>query len=186
MYEIKWSVKKTQTSKLGRFETVFETLELEGGKEGFYSYVKFAKVGVCILPVLDTGEILLIEQYRRPFHEWLYELPAGTVDEGEQPEETARRELLEETGCVADRLVPWGLFYPSPGSTNERIYLFTAYCHMSEPSRLDKTEHIMVKPTFVKEIHRLLTENKIYHAAAIILLQKFFLNKMNIKMSDRT
>jgi len=172
---VHWEVIKSESVKLGRFETVFETLALDEKRQGYYSFVKFQKNGVCILPILENSEVLLIEQYRRPFDQWLFELPAGIIDPMEEPQDTARRELMEETGLQADSLVPCGFFYPSPGSTNEQIFLFAAHCSHFSQSRLESTEHIRNHIFKKDEIQQLIQENKIYHAAAVILLQKYLL-----------
>jgi ADP-ribose pyrophosphatase len=80
---------------------------------------------VAMLPV--EGEYCyLIRQYRFAIGEYIYEAPAGTIDKGEVPEETAHRELIEETGMRAETLLPRGYIYPSPGYTDERIWLFEA------------------------------------------------------------
>jgi ADP-ribose pyrophosphatase len=80
---------------------------------------------VAMFPV--EGEYCyLIRQYRFAIGEYIYEAPAGTIDEGEVPDETAHRELIEETGMRAETLLPRGYIYPSPGYTDERIWLFEA------------------------------------------------------------
>jgi len=71
------------------------------------------------------SQLLVVRQYRYAASGFLYELPAGRLEPGEDPAECAARELKEETGCVADSLVPLVTLYTTPGFTDERIHLFS-------------------------------------------------------------
>jgi ADP-ribose pyrophosphatase len=82
---------------------------------------------VAVVPVTDGGEVLLVRQYRGAVDRALLEIPAGTRDvDGEPPETTARRELLEEVGVHARRLVLLGTMFNSPGFCDEETHLFLA------------------------------------------------------------
>ncbi len=81
---------------------------------------------VGILPVLEDGRLLLIKQCRYVVGSSLLEIPAGTIEEGESPEECAARELQEETGYRAGKLTPLSAFYLAPGYSNEFMWLFKA------------------------------------------------------------
>ena len=74
----------------------------------------------------DDPQILLIRQYRYAAEKYLYEVPAGRLDPGEQPDECARRELREETGCEASSVEHLYTMYTTPGFTDERIHVFMA------------------------------------------------------------
>ncbi|MDT8357080.1 MAG: NUDIX hydrolase [Methanomicrobiaceae archaeon] len=93
---------------------------------------------VAILPI-DGEFCYLIRQYRFPLDAWIYEVPAGTIDGREEPEETARRELIEETGLSAGKLTPHGKIFTTPGYTDEVIYLFEAR-DLSPSSDFEKDE----------------------------------------------
>lgn len=77
-------------------------------------------------PAGGDPEILLIRQYRYAAEQYLYEVPAGRLDPGEEPATCARRELREETGCEAERVEHLITIYTTPGFTDERIHLFMA------------------------------------------------------------
>lgn len=77
-------------------------------------------------PLGADPQILLIRQYRYAADGWVYEIPAGRLDEGESPEACARRELLEETGCTPARVERLTTIFTTPGFTDERIHLFLA------------------------------------------------------------
>ncbi len=81
---------------------------------------------VCIVPITAAGEVCLIRNYRVAVNEALIELPAGTIDPGEDPAQTARRELLEETGYTAGHWEKLCQFYMSPGILNEPMHCFLA------------------------------------------------------------
>lgn len=80
---------------------------------------------VAILPV-DGDSIWLIRQYRYAIGEYIFEVPAGTIESGEDPQETAGRELIEEVGFSARTLIPRGFIYTTPGFTDEKIWLYEA------------------------------------------------------------
>ena len=80
---------------------------------------------VVILP-RDGDRYLLIRQWRSPINQYIFEAPAGTMEEGEDPLQTARRELIEETGMDAKILIPRGYVYTTPGFTDEKLWLFEA------------------------------------------------------------
>lgn len=79
-----------------------------------------------IVPILPNGDVLLIRQYRYAVGGVTLEVPAGALDPGEQPIETARRELSEEALVTSDRIEPLGEFTTSPGRMDERGYVFLA------------------------------------------------------------
>ena len=77
-------------------------------------------------PAGDDPQILLLKQYRYAAEDYLYEIPAGRLDPGEDPADCARRELKEETGCSASSVEHLLTFYTTPGFTDEKIHLFMA------------------------------------------------------------
>jgi ADP-ribose pyrophosphatase len=81
---------------------------------------------VVILPLLDGGRVVLIESYRHAVGRTLWEVPAGTLEPPEPPEQAAARELAEETGYRAARWRKLHEFFPSPGILSERMHLFVA------------------------------------------------------------
>lgn len=82
--------------------------------------------GVCVAAVDGEGVITLVRQYRYPFGDHLYELPAGKLEPGEEPLAAARRELSEETGLEAERWTELGALYTSPGFSTETLYVYLA------------------------------------------------------------
>jgi ADP-ribose pyrophosphatase len=80
---------------------------------------------VAMLPVIGE-DCLLIRQYRYAIDQYLYEVPAGTMEPGETPVETAHREMIEETGFAAGRLAAMGTILTTPGFSDEQIHLFLA------------------------------------------------------------
>ncbi len=97
-----------------------------------------------LLPVTNDGRVVLVRQFRYAAGEFLLEAPAGTIDPGERPEETASRELVEETGYFAKRLEKLVEFYPSPGILEEKMYLFAATDLEARTQSLDEDESLEV------------------------------------------
>ena len=96
---------------------------------------------VVILPLLDEGQICLIENHRVAVDRVLIELPAGTLDAGEAPLDCARRELIEETGFRPGQLDLLTSFYAAPGILDERMHLFVAReLTPGEPAREEEEE----------------------------------------------
>ena len=96
-------------------------------------------------PMGADPQILLLRQYRYAAEGYLYEVPAGRLDEGEDPIDCAHRELREETGCTADRVEPLITMYSTPGFTDERIHLFMATGLTQGESGREKDEFIEVE-----------------------------------------
>lgn len=98
---------------------------LPDGKPAKREYVEH-RGGAAILAIDGEGFVYLVRQFRYPYRETLLEIPAGKLEAGEDPVVTAARELAEETGLVADSITPYGVIYPSPGYTNEKLYIYFA------------------------------------------------------------
>ena len=79
---------------------------------------------VVLVPVPEPGKVVLVRQYRYAVHAFLWELPAGSVDEGESPEDAARRECHEEIGLIPSTIVRLSAMYPTPGYCDEEMVFF--------------------------------------------------------------
>ena len=131
------------------------------------------KGAVAILPVTETG-YLLLRQYRYAVGQYIYEAPAGTLEDGEEPIETARRELIEEAGVAAKTLVPRGFIYTTPGFTDEKIWLFEARgLTPSDEFQKDADEVIEVKSVTREETDAMVQNGSICDAKTICLLHRF-------------
>src|SRR5881396_3351870 len=97
-----------------------------------------------ILPAFDDGTIALVRQYRHPAVKYLLELPAGTLNDKESPEEGAARELEEELGLVAGRLEKLSEFFVSPGFCEEKMWLYLATEMTEIAQRLEDDEIVEV------------------------------------------
>jgi ADP-ribose pyrophosphatase len=106
---------------------------------------------VVILPLLDEKTIMLISSCRYAVEQTLLELPAGTLEKGEDPINCAGRELLEETGYIAGRLKSLGYFFSSPGILTEKMHLYVAYDLQKGRQALEEGEEIELRPTALDE-----------------------------------
>lgn len=111
-----------QGSKFG-FEVA--ALRLPNGTEGEYEVIRHPG-GAMAVPVTEEGRFVLVRQYRFPVGDWLLEFPAGTMEPGETPEATIRREIEEETGHRAHQWLDLGRFPLAPGYSDEYIHAFLA------------------------------------------------------------
>jgi len=82
--------------------------------------------GAVVLAITDENKIVMVRQFRYPFQEWVLELPAGKLDDGEDPQNCASRELTEETGYTADKITKLGHIYTTPGFCNEILHIYLA------------------------------------------------------------
>lgn len=98
--------------------------------------------GVGVIALTDGGEILLVKQFRYPYREVVLEIPAGKREKNEEPLSCGKRELKEETGAVASEFFPLGRVYPSPGYTDEVIYLFGAKGLSFGETKFDEDEFL--------------------------------------------
>ncbi|MCP4537028.1 MAG: NUDIX hydrolase [Chloroflexi bacterium] len=127
-----------------------DRVRIHTGDEITYTYQEHPGA-VFIVPVTDEGKVVLIHQYRHPVGEWLWEIPAGAVDDGEDLEAAARRELAEEIGGTAKALEYVGHFFAASSVSNLRINVLLATGVQIEQSARETTELIEVKPTPVAE-----------------------------------
>ncbi len=94
----------------------------------------------AMVPMSDDDNVILIKQYRHALRDFIWEIPAGTLDHNETPLECAKRELIEETGFSASTWEKLGEITPVPGYSNERIHMFCASDLVPAQQDLDKDE----------------------------------------------
>lgn len=139
---------KTETifnGKFLRFKRKY--FENKNGEKGEWEYVerKISPTFVTIFALTKKKEVILERIYKIPFEKWFIELPAGLCDKKEESEvKTARRELLEETGYQAKKLIPIFKGKVSSGITEEGIFYFTKNTELVKNSSLDLGEEIKV------------------------------------------
>jgi ADP-ribose pyrophosphatase len=123
---------------------------------------------VAIVPVLDDSRLVLVRQFRYAAGRELLEIPAGTLERGEKPDDCASRELREETGYEADSMRRLLSCFTAPGYSNEVIHLYVATGLRRGEMETEEDEEIEVEEVGLDEALRMIEENRIEDAKTIV------------------
>lgn len=141
----------------GRVITVTaDTVEMPDGRTVRMDVVRH-RGSVVLVPQPSAKDVILIRQFRYVIARWIWELPAGSLDEGETPARGARRECAEEVGWHPRTLVRLGAYYPTPGFCDEKL-TFYACRDLVRPTRTvhhDPDEQIEARTVSLKEAWRM-------------------------------
>lgn len=146
---------------------------------------------VCVLPYDPVRDcVVLNEQFRvgamdKSENPWMLEMVAGLIDKDEQPEEVAHREALEEAGLTLEALWPVTVYYPSPGGSNEKVYLYVGRCDSLGAGGVyglpEEGEDIRVHVLSFEDALQAVKDGRINNAASIIALQWLALNRVEVR-----
>ncbi len=151
------------------FNTVVDDIEYPSGRRSIREIAEHPG-GAVALAMFPDEKILLVNQHRYPFDEFVWELPAGKLDKGEDPFHCAQRELAEETGYQAKEWKKLLKIYPTPGFCNEVLHIFlaTGLSETPEGRKLEEGEQTMtVKIVPLQEALAMIDEGKIVDAKTI-------------------
>jgi ADP-ribose pyrophosphatase len=169
---------RTETLLKGRaFAIRRDTLKAPDGRETKFDIIEHGG-SVVIVPLDADGNLLFVRQYRHAAGQDLLELPAGTLDEGEEPAACAAREIREETGFAAGKMEKLGEFYLAPGYSTEFmvVYLATELTH--DPLEADADEFLSLERIPVQQAFEMAERGEMPDAkslAALLLAQRYLI-----------
>jgi ADP-ribose pyrophosphatase len=167
---MKFTTLKSETVYEGKaFDVKREQILLPGDKTTWFDLV-IHPGAVTLIPIDSQERILFVRQYRHAVGKELLELPAGTLESGEDPGDCASREVREETGMSAGKLVKVGEFYLVPGYSTEYMFIYLASDLQPDPLPGDDDEFITVEAYPLDEVPGLIKEGKIQDAKSIAAL----------------
>jgi ADP-ribose pyrophosphatase len=139
-----------------------DRVKMPNGRTVTVDVVRHAR-SVVLVPVPEPGKLTLVRQYRYAVNTFLWELPAGSVDEGESPEEAARRECHEEIGLVPSTIVRLGAMYPTPGYCDEEMFFFrlSGLEKTDETAEVDEDEDIEVQIFDLSDVRDMIRRGEI-------------------------
>lgn len=164
--EIYERLKETQTEREDIYNGVIihfvkDTVKLPNGSVSKRE-VALHNGAVCVVAITEKNEIIMERQYRYPFDEVIWEIPAGKLDKNEtDPLQAAKRELKEETGYTAENYRFIGEYYGSPAILRERIYMYLATGLKEGEQKLDEDEFLDVVKLPLEEVVKMIAENQI-------------------------
>ncbi len=123
---------------------------------------------VAIVPVIKKDKVILIKQFRYAAGDFLWELPAGTLEKNETPYQCAKRELEEETGYRTEKIEKMIQFYPTPGVSTEIIYIYKASNLTKTKQSLEDDEFLKIKVFSLKSAIDMIKNGKIIDGKTII------------------
>jgi ADP-ribose pyrophosphatase len=172
-------VHKTSELYKGRiFSFVAEDVTLPNDSRTEMAFVRHPG-STAVVPLLDDNTVIMEIQYRHPVRNYLFEIPAGTMDPGESPLACARRELEEETGYVADEFIELGNVHILPAYSDEKIHLYLARGLTPSKQNLDQDEIIKVVEYPLEETLPMIAAGRITDALTILSLMRawFYLKR---------
>ena len=139
-------INRSVTLHQGRvFNLVKENYTLDNGVTSEMDFIQHPGAAAMV-PMLNSTDVILIKQYRHALREFIWEIPAGTLDPEESPLNCAQRELIEEIGYSAADWQQLGTITPLPGCSDERIHIFLASDLRRAEQNLDDDELLKVHP----------------------------------------
>lgn len=149
---------------------------LPNGKEAPREYVEH-RGGVAVLAIDEAGYVPLVRQYRYPLRKHLWEIPAGKLEKGEDPNEAIRRELREEAGLAAEKIEPLGEVYPTCGYSNEviRLYLATGLSYVG--AHPDEDEFLEIKYVKLSDLYERCLSGEIRDGKTVVAVLKYMAQK---------
>lgn len=148
-----------------------DSVELPDGSRSKREVVEHSG-GVCVAALTDEGKLKFVRQYRYPFHEVLLELPAGKLERGEDPLEAGKRELEEECGVKAKKIISMGQIYPTVAYCSEIIHLFLATGLEGTRQHLDEGEFLSNEEISLEKALEMVTDGTIKDAKTVALIFK--------------
>jgi ADP-ribose pyrophosphatase len=144
------------------FDIDRDRVRMPNGRTVTVDVVRHPK-SVVLIPVPEPGHVILIRQYRYAVNAFLWELPAGSVDEGETPEQAARRECHEEIGRVPATIVRLAAMFPTPGYCDEEMVFFrvSSLEEPTEAAALDEDEDIEARTFELREARDMIRRGEI-------------------------
>ncbi|MDD4004855.1 MAG: NUDIX hydrolase [Elusimicrobiaceae bacterium] len=165
------TIKKNPVYKGGAVDFYVDTVEMINGKTAAREYLNHPGA-VAVLPVLDTGEVILVEQYRYPVGEATLEIPAGKMHRGtDSPLKRAREELREETGYTARKIEKLTTFWPCCAFSNEALHIYIATGLVPGKAQPDDDEFLNVRKMPFEKACRLVETGRLKDSKTIIALQ---------------
>ncbi|MDD3806548.1 MAG: NUDIX hydrolase [Candidatus Marinimicrobia bacterium] len=146
-----------------------DKVKLPNGKVSVREYIHHPGA-VVVLPFLENGNVILEKQYRYPANQVFIECPAGKIDPGESLEETAHRELLEETGYTCKTLSYLGKVHPGIGYTDEVIYLYEGFGLTHQTVNRDDDEFLEIFQVPFKEAYQMVLSGEITDAKSMVAI----------------
>lgn len=131
--------------------------------------------GVCVVPLDDDNNVIMVRQFRYPHNRALLEVPAGKLEYGEDPEKCGLRELKEETGCTCDSFVSLGKLLPTPAYDTEITYMYLARGLHGGEQKLDEDEFLDVEKIPLEKAAEMIMNNEIDDAKTQIAILKTLL-----------
>lgn len=126
------------------------------------------KGAVAIVAITDDNNVVLVKQYRKAVEKELYELPSGKIEMGETPMDCAIRELKEETGYSSDSLKLIYKYYPTPGFSNQLVFIYLAKNLTPGENSLEEDEFIEVDEIDLEQAYNLVMTNEICDSKTVI------------------
>ena len=167
-----WKIDSSKHVHSNNFIQVYEDVINIGGTEKIYTRIR-RKNYSTIVPFISNDQILVIKSYRHLVNSIQVEVPSGYIEPGEEPKEAALRELKEETGYKANKIIGVGSYTLDYTMFEQKGYLFVAYDLEYEGlQQLGTMELIEPAIMTVKEILKLLSEGKILNASSIVAFYK--------------
>lgn len=163
--ELKWKKLSSRYLVKEKWATLrVDTCRMPDGRVVDDYYVLEYSGWVNVVAMTEDDKFILIKQYRHAVSEVIREVPGGCVDPGETPEDAAKRELLEETGYVFDKIEPLSVLYANPATADNKTYAFLATGGKKvQEQHLDENEEIVVELVSPEELKELLYGNQIAH-----------------------
>ncbi|MDT8859841.1 NUDIX hydrolase [Alkalihalobacillus sp. MEB130] len=157
------TIKTTEVYKGKIINLEIQEVELPNGKTGSREIVKHPGA-VAVVPVTKEGNIVLVKQFRKALNKTIVEIPAGKLEIGEDPLQSAMRELEEETGYKTENLEFLLSFYTSPGFADELIYLYFTDDLQAGMTNMDDDEFLDVLEVSLEEAERMIKDQTIHDA----------------------